>query len=116
VAVPEVIILGHKCTYEGHVPDDSKTAKIRDWPPCKNICDICAFLSITGYMCVWIENYSTIAHPLHDLTCKNQPFVWTKGCNTAMKMLKDAIINLPALIPINYVTDCTIYLAIDSSI
>ena len=28
IGVPEVVILGHKCNYEGHVPDDSKVAKI----------------------------------------------------------------------------------------
>jgi len=27
VAVLEVVILGHKCNYEGRVPDDSKIAK-----------------------------------------------------------------------------------------
>jgi hypothetical protein len=40
IAVPEVIILGHKCTYEGRVPDESKIAKIRDWPPCKSLSDV----------------------------------------------------------------------------
>jgi hypothetical protein len=29
IAVPEVVILGHKCNYEGRVPDDSKIARIR---------------------------------------------------------------------------------------
>ena len=71
VAVPKVFILGHKCTYEGRVPDDSKAAKIHDWPPCKNVTDVRTFLSVTGYMRVWIKNYSSIARPLHDLTCKN---------------------------------------------
>ena len=73
--MPEVIILGHKCMYKGWVPDDSKTAKICDWPPCKNLHDVCAFLSVTEYIYIWIKNYSTIAHPLHDLTQKYQPFV-----------------------------------------
>ena len=37
IAAPEVIILGHKCTYEGCVLDDSKIAKVHTWPPCKNV-------------------------------------------------------------------------------
>ncbi len=28
IAIPEVIILGHKCNYEGHIPDNSKIACI----------------------------------------------------------------------------------------
>ena len=114
--VPEVVILGHKCTYEGHISDDSKAAKIHDWPPCKNVTDVCAFLGVTGYMRVWIKNYSSIARPLHDLTHKNQPFVWSKEHTTAMQSLKDAIVHSPALISIDYETDRTVYLAVDSSI
>jgi hypothetical protein len=40
IASPEIIILGHKCTYEGRIPDDSKIARVRDWPPCKNLSDV----------------------------------------------------------------------------
>ena len=50
IAVPKVTILRHKCNYEGRIPDDSKVAKIRDWPVCKSLADVCAFLGITGYM------------------------------------------------------------------
>ena len=28
IAVPEVVILGHKCNYEGHIPDNSKIARV----------------------------------------------------------------------------------------
>jgi hypothetical protein len=102
--------------YEGHVPDNSKTAKIHDWPPCKNVTDVHAFLGVTGYMRIWIKNYSTIAHPLHNLTCKNQPFVWNEEHITAMQALQNAIVHSSALITIDYKADRVIYLAIDSSI
>jgi hypothetical protein len=115
IAVPEVIVLGHKCMYKGHIPDDTKTAKIRDWPPCKNLRNVRTFLGVTGYMHVWIKNYSTTTRPLHNLTCKYQPFVWTEEHATAMQALKEAIINSPALIPIDYTADYAVYLAIDSS-
>ncbi len=53
LAVPEVIILRHKCNYQGCIPDDSKIVKIQDWLPCKTITDVCTFLGITGYsICV----------------------------------------------------------------
>ena len=50
IAAPEVIILGHKCMYEGCIPDDSKTAKVCTWPPCKNVTDMHAFLGTAGMM------------------------------------------------------------------
>ena len=61
IAVPEVVILGHKCNYDGRVPDDSKVARIRDWPVCKTLTDVRAFLGTTGFMRVWIRNYSSLA-------------------------------------------------------
>ena len=76
VAVPEVVILGHKCNYEGRVPDDSKIAKIRDWPSCKNLANVRAFLGIAGYMRIWICNYSSISRPLITLTRKDTSFIW----------------------------------------
>ena len=116
IAVPEVTILGHKCNYDGRIPDDSKVARIRNWPDCKHITDICAFLSITGYMHIWIKNYSTIACPLVNLTRKGTPFVWQEEHKDAMQALKTAIIHSSALISIDYSTDHAVYLSVDSSI
>jgi hypothetical protein len=113
--VPEVIILGHKCNYEGRVPDDSKIARIRDWPPCKNLTDVRAFLGTTGFMRIWIKNYSALARPLVNLTRKGQPFLWTEEHDHAMKTLKDAVIHSPALISIDYSSERPIYVGIDSS-
>jgi len=30
IAIPEVVILGHKCNYKGRIPDDSKMVKVCD--------------------------------------------------------------------------------------
>jgi Aspartyl protease len=106
MAVPEVIVLGHKCTYKGRVPDDSKVAskvaKIRTWPPCKTITDVRTFLGMAGTMRIWIKDFSAMAKPLVDLTRKNIDFVWQDEHNQAMESLKQAIISSPALIAINY--------------
>jgi hypothetical protein len=115
IAAPEVLILGHKCTYEGHILDNSKMAKIESWPPCKTVTDVCAFLGTAGTMRIWIKDYSAIAHPLIDLTGKNIEFAWEEQHDKAMAALKDAIANSPALIPINYASPCPVYLAINSS-
>ncbi len=115
VAVPEVVILRHKCNYEGCVPDDSKIAKIRNWPSCKDVSDMCRFLGLAGYMRIWISNYSAIAHPLVDLTHKGTTFIWDNKHADAMQQLKDAIVNSLALISIDYTTNRPIFLSIDSS-
>ena len=33
IAAPELAILRHKCTYSGHVPQNSKADKVASWPP-----------------------------------------------------------------------------------
>ena len=116
IAVPEVTILGHKCNYEGRIPDDSKIAKIRDWPECKSLTDVRAFLGIAGYMCIWIKNYLAIARLLVDLTHKGTPFSWQEQHAQAMQSLKNAIVHSSALISIDYTSDRPVYLSVDSSI
>jgi len=116
IARPEVTILRHKCTYEGCIPDDSKVSKIREWPECKNLSDVCTFLGITGYMRIWIKDYSSITCPLVNLTCKGTPFKWQEEHEQAMQALKTAIIQSSALISIDYSTDHAVYLSVDSPI
>jgi len=116
LAVPEVTILGHKCNYKGRIPNNSKIAKVQDWPECKNLSDVHAFLGLTGYMRIWIKNYSAIAHPLVNLTCKDTPFAWHPKHEQAMQSLKSAIIQSSALISIDYTTDRAVYLSVDLSV
>ncbi len=66
-------------------------------------------------MWVWIQNYSLIARPLVNLTHKGQAFAWDEQHTQAMQVLKDAIITSPALITIDYTSECKVYLAVDSS-
>jgi hypothetical protein len=115
VASPEITILGHQCTYEGRIPDDSKIARVRDWPSCKSLSDVRAFLGLAGFMRIWICNYSAIARPLVDLTRKGTLFTWQDKHESAMQALKDAITTSPALISIDYTSDLAVYLSIDSS-
>ena len=115
IAAPEVVILGHKCNYNGRIPDESKTAKIKTWPVCKTVTDVRAFLGTAGTMRIWIKNYSAIARPLVDLTRKDTEFIWTPEHDHAMEDLKSAIINSQALIPIDYSTSRPTYLSVDSS-
>ena len=70
IATPEITILGHKCNYEGRILDNSKVSKICDWPDCKNISDICAFLGLASYICIWIKTSQRLHVPLSILLTK----------------------------------------------
>ena len=66
-------------------------------------------------MHIWIKDLSSIARPLVDLMWKDADFVWQDEHDCAMEQLKMAIISFPALIPINYKSECKVYLAVNSS-
>jgi hypothetical protein len=74
LAAPTAIIVGHKCTFEGRVPEDSKVQKIRDWPEPKNAMHVCRFLGTCGVLCIFIHNFLHIARLLINLTKKDVPF------------------------------------------
>ena len=113
--VPEVIIVGQKCTYEGHLPDDSKISKIKNWPSCETTMDIRGFLGTTGTVQNWIDNYATITQPLNVLTRKDAKFVWGEREQNAMDQLQAALISSSAIRPINYTSANEVILAVHSS-
>jgi hypothetical protein len=115
LAAPTAIIIRHKCTFEGHIPEDSKVQKIRDWPECRTITQVCSFLGTCGVLGIFIRNFSKIAHPLINLTHKNVAFEWGEEQQVAMQTLKDTILESPALRTIDYECRREVILAVDTS-
>ena len=77
--------------------DPAKVKGIADWPPPRNVTDICSFLGFTGFYCYFIPNYSLIAHPLIQLMQKNTPFNWDQSCTHTFKHLKSLMCTKPIL-------------------
>jgi hypothetical protein len=40
LCIPETLIVGHMCCYEGCRAADSKVDKIRNWGPCNNLSEV----------------------------------------------------------------------------
>jgi len=55
--------------------DPVKVAGVREWPTPENKTDIQAFLGFMNFYRRFIQDFSTKARPLFDLTCSEQ--VWT---------------------------------------
>lgn len=115
LAVPSVIIVGHRCNVDGRIPDESKVQKIKDWPPCEDLTDVRAFLGTLGLMRIFIKNFSLHARPLVMLTRKDVEFVFGELQIKAMDTLKHLLINSPALRAIDYPSERMVYLEVDSS-
>ncbi len=111
----EAVILGHKCTPEGRVPDEQKIEKILKWPPLTNVKEVRGFLGLCGTVRIWIKNYSLIARPLTELVRKDEDFTWDERREEAFQTLKQLITTAPALKPIDYTIENPVVLSVDSS-
>jgi len=113
--VESAVIVGHKCTFEGRMPDDTRIQKILNWPICQNLTEVRGFLGTLGTVRIFIKNFASHASPLVRLTRKGVDFEFTKEHVLAMEKLKLFVQNCSAIKAIDYSTDREVTLAVDSS-
>ena len=94
----EVEFLGHIISESGIKTDPNKTKCVETWPTPKNVREVRAFVGLCSYYRRFIYKFSETAKPLHKLTEKNQPFVWTEECANSFKELKTKLVEAPVLI------------------
>ena len=94
----EVEFLGHVISEAGIKTDPSKTRCIEMWPTPKNVKEVRAFVGLCSYFRRFVYKFAEIAKPLHKLTEKNRPFVWTEECLKSFQVLKEKLVEAPVLI------------------
>jgi hypothetical protein len=93
----EVKFLGHVISRHGIAVDPAKTEAVLDWLPPTSVTEIRSFLGLAGYYRKFIQNFSSIAAPLTQLTKKGVPFVWSPQCQEAFLLLKQKLTSAPVL-------------------
>jgi hypothetical protein len=68
-----------------------KVKSIVDWPTPKNSKQVASFLGLLGYYRRFIENFSSIALTLSELTKGNVKFEWNSKCEESFRKLKEII-------------------------
>ena len=63
----------------------------------KCVKDIQKFLELANYYCWFIEEFATVARPLHDLVKKDKKWEWTEKQEEAFKKLKERFTKKPVL-------------------
>jgi hypothetical protein len=115
LVAPTATIVGHKCTFEGCMPEESKVQKIHDWPEPTNHMQVCGFLGTCGVLRIFIHDFSHIVRPLINLMKKDMPFIFgTEQCK-AMQILKDMVLSSPALKRLDYASERKVILAVNTS-
>ena len=77
--------------------DHKKVEKVQNWPIPSNITEVRRFLGFTGYYRYFIQDYSSIARPLLDLTQKTTPWNWDQPQQTAFEQLRNTMCSKPVL-------------------
>ncbi|MCO5575130.1 hypothetical protein L7F22_028927 [Adiantum nelumboides] len=77
--------------------DLDKLEVIKDWPNPRSLHEMRSFIGMCAYHRRFIEKFSLIAGPLHDLTKKNVKYVWTEKRQQAFDTLKQKLISQSVL-------------------
>ena len=77
--------------------DPVKVARVREWPVPENRTDVQAFVGFVNFYRRFIQDFSTIARPLFDLTRSDQAWNWGTKEQEAFERLKMAVTTAPIL-------------------
>ena len=77
--------------------DPIKVKGLTDWPTPKKVKDVRSFLGFGNYYKDFIDNYSFLARPLHDLTKKDRRWSWDNRENDSFNTLKEKFTSYPVL-------------------
>jgi len=74
------------------------------------------FLGLCGTVRIWIPKYSEIVRPLTELYHKGKDFIWDQRRQDMFEKIKSLVASAPALHPIDYHSENTVILSVDSSL
>ncbi|KAL7289062.1 hypothetical protein TKK_0017016 [Trichogramma kaykai] len=98
----EVGFLGHIVSQRGVEMDSKKIEVMTNFPQPKTVRNVRQFLSMAGYYRRFIQGFSKIAKPLHDMTKKGVKFEWTPKQETSFQTLKTCLTTAPILIFLDF--------------
>ncbi|PIL33987.1 hypothetical protein GSI_03695 [Ganoderma sinense ZZ0214-1] len=111
----DLIIIGHRCTSVGRLPDDERVRVVKNWTKFETLSDIRAFLGTVGVARIFIRNFAKRANALVHLTRKDVPFEFGEAQWKAVEDLQNAVLESPALRPLDYNSDALVILGVDTS-
>lgn len=89
--------LGYVVSEKGLTADADKVKCVENWPTPTDQESLRQFLGFASYYRKFIRNFANIAAPLHALTDKSKPWLWTELCDKAFLALKDKLASPPIL-------------------
>ena len=89
--------LGYVVSEDGIAADPEKIKCVNNWPTPTDHESLRQFLGFASYYRKFIHHFADITVPLHALTEKTKPWLWTMLCDEAFRTLKDKLVSPPIL-------------------
>ena len=105
--------LGHRVDSKGLHTLESKVAAVVDAPCPRDVQELRSFLGLVHYYGKFLQNLSTLLHPLNQLLKQGSKWLWSKECNEAFTKAKHSLVTAPVLA--HYNPNLPIRLAADAS-
>ena len=81
--------------------DPVKVAGIQDWPTPRNVTKVQSFIGFVNFYQCFVQDFSHIAKPLHQLTKKGEVWRWADEEQQSIEGLKRFIMTTPILVQPN---------------
>jgi transposase InsO family protein len=89
--------LGFIIGVDGITVDPEKVAAVATWKEPTTVKGVQSFLGFCNFYRRFVREYSRIAKPLNNLTCKDNSFRWTEECQLAFDTLKARLLSAPIM-------------------
>ena len=80
---------------DGIKMDPKKVEAIMAWPVPTKVKKVQSFLGLANFYRCFVNNFSKVAKPLHELTHKDKEWNWTDKCQTAFENLRTYLYRNP---------------------
>ena len=105
--------LGHRIDSKGLHTLESKVTAVVDAPHPRDVQELRSFLGLVHYYGKFLQNLSTLLHPLNQLLKQGSKWHWSKECDKAFTKAKQCLVMAPVLA--HYNPNLPIRLAADAS-
>jgi hypothetical protein len=92
-----VIYLGHKILLNGTMAHWAKVVAILEMPNPTDVHTLRSFIGLCNYYRIYVQDFSTIAHPLYALLKKDVVWTWSDEAQEAFNTLKEKLSEFPIL-------------------
>jgi hypothetical protein len=96
-AVTSVVYLGHKILSNGIMAHWAKVVAILEMPNPTDVHTLKSFIGLCNYYRIYVQDFSTIAHPLYALLKKDVARTWSEKAQEAFDTLKEKLSKFPIM-------------------